>query len=64
MRKILVALPEELIVEVEEGAKRSLMYRSEYIRHVLQKHVSGKYPEVIERLSREDMTRFADLDDS
>jgi metal-responsive CopG/Arc/MetJ family transcriptional regulator len=64
MRNILVSLPEELIVELDEGAKEGFMSRTEYIRQVLLKEVGGKYPELIREIDRNDITRFADLDDS
>lgn len=64
MRKILLAIPEELLVEVDEGAKAEDTSRSEYIRQVLRKEVGGKYPNKIREIIVEDPTRFADLDDS
>jgi metal-responsive CopG/Arc/MetJ family transcriptional regulator len=64
MRDIHLAMPDELLVEIDEAAKESYMSRSEYIRHIMKKEVAGKYPEVIDKAMREDMTRFADLDDS
>jgi metal-responsive CopG/Arc/MetJ family transcriptional regulator len=64
MRDIHLAMPEELLVEIDEAAKESYMSRSEYIRHIMKKEVAGKYPNVIDKAMREDMTRFADLDDS
>lgn len=64
MRKILLTIPEELLVEVDEGAKAEYMSRTEYIRFVLKKEVGGKYPDKIRELAKEDFTRFLDLDDS
>jgi len=64
MRKILLAIPEELLVEVDEGAKSKYQSRSEYIRYVLRKEVGDKYPGKIQELTKEDFTRFLDLDDS
>ncbi len=64
MRKILLAIPEELLVEVDEGAKAEYMSRSEYIRYVLRKEVGGKYLEKIREITNEEPWRFADLDDS
>lgn len=64
MRKILISLPEDLIVEIDEGAKRNIMSRTEYIRQILKEEVSGKYPDKIREIDLKDPTRFADLDDS
>lgn len=64
MRKILLTIPEELLVEVDEGAKEEYMSRTEYIRSVLKKEVSGKYPDKIREITNEEPWRFADLDDS
>ncbi len=64
IRNILLAVPEELLVEVDEAAKSKYMSRSEYIRYVLHKETGGKYPGVINRTAKEDPTRFLDLDDS
>jgi len=63
-RNINLALPEELLVEVDEAAKALYMSRTQYIRLVLHKQVGGKYPDKIKELTKEDFTRFADLDDS
>lgn len=64
MVKILLAIPEELLVEVDEGAKVEYLSRSEYIRQVLRKEVGGKYPNKIREIHKEEPTRLADLDDS
>lgn len=64
MRKILLALPEELLAEVDEGAKEKNMSRTEYIRQVLRKEVGGKYPAKLRQITLEDPARFADLDGS
>ena len=63
-KNILLALPEELVVEVDEAAKLKYMSRSEYIRYVLHKEVGGQYPEAVNRVHRQDPTRLLDLDDS
>lgn len=64
MRKVLLELPDELLIEVDEAAKRELMYRAEYIRYVLKKEVHGKYPQAIEAAVADDPARLLDLDDS
>ncbi|HVX47816.1 MAG TPA: ribbon-helix-helix protein, CopG family [Candidatus Saccharimonadales bacterium] len=64
MRKILIALPEDLLVEIDEGAKANVMSRTEYIRQVLKEEIGGTYPEKIREIRLEDPARFADLDDS
>lgn len=64
MRKILISLPEDLLVEIDEGAKANVMSRTEYIRQVLKEEVGGTYPDKIREIKLEDPTRFADLDDS
>jgi metal-responsive CopG/Arc/MetJ family transcriptional regulator len=63
-RKVLLAIPEELLIEVDEAAKEKYMSRSQYIRYVLDKAVGGKYPTAVKRATAEDPTRFLDLDDS
>ena len=63
-RHINLALAEDLLVEVDEAAKELNMSRSAYIRYVLHKQVGGCYPKKIEQLTKEDPTRFLDLDDS
>ncbi len=69
MRRFTVALPEELIVNLDEAAKDYYMSRSEYIRLELRKAVIAHY----ERQKKtsinipqglEDDPRFFDLDDS
>ena len=64
MRKILISLPEDLIVEIEEGAKRNMMCRTEYIRQILREEVSGTYPDKLREIELVEPTKFADLDDS
>jgi metal-responsive CopG/Arc/MetJ family transcriptional regulator len=64
MVRILLAIPEELLVEVDEGAKEQYLSRSEYIRQVLRKEVGGQYPDKIREIDKAEPTRFADLDDS
>ena len=64
MRNINLSIPEELLVEVDEAAKSKYMSRTAYIRYVLNKQVGGKYPEKIREISKQDPTRFLDLDDS
>ena len=64
MKKILLATPEELLAEVDEGAKRKHLSRSEYIRYILHKEVGGKYPNEIKKAIEVEPWRFADLDDS
>lgn len=64
MVRILLTIPEELLVEVDEGAKAKYMSRTEYIRYVLRKEVEGKYPQKIKEISDKEPWRFADLDDS
>jgi metal-responsive CopG/Arc/MetJ family transcriptional regulator len=64
MRKILVSLPEELIVELDEGANERNTSRTEYIRQALTKECGGQYPDKLRRVNLEDPARFADLDDS
>lgn len=64
MIKILISLPEDLLVEIDEGAKANVMSRTEYIRQVLKEEVGGTYPEKIREIRLEDPARFADLDDS
>ena len=51
-------------MEVDEAAKSKYMSRTAYIRYVLNKQVGGKYPEKIREISKQDPTRFLDLDDS
>ena len=64
MRKILIAMPEDLLFEIDEGAKANNMYRSEYIRQILKEEVGGKYPNKIREINLKEPTRLADLDDS
>jgi metal-responsive CopG/Arc/MetJ family transcriptional regulator len=64
MVKILLTLPEDLLVEVDEGAKRNIMCRTEYIRQILRQEVGDAYPDKIKRIELQDPARFADLDDS
>ncbi len=64
MRKILIAIPEDLLFEIDEGAKANNMYRSEYIRQILKEEVGGKYPDKIRAINLKYPTRLADLDDS
>jgi metal-responsive CopG/Arc/MetJ family transcriptional regulator len=63
-KNINFSIPEELLIEVDEAAKAHYMSRTEYIRHVLHKEVSGRYPQVVTRVVRENPSRFLDLDDS
>lgn len=63
-RNILLALPEELLIEVDEAAKLSYMSRSEYIRYVLHKEVGGQHTEAVDRVVRQAPERLLDLDDS
>jgi metal-responsive CopG/Arc/MetJ family transcriptional regulator len=64
MRKILISLPEDLLVEIDEGAKANIMSRTEYIRQILKEEVGGTYPDRIREIELKEPTRFADLDDS
>ena len=64
MIKILISLPEDLLVEIDEGAKRNIMSRTEYIRQILKEEVGGAYPGKIREIELAEPTRFADLDDS
>ena len=63
-RKVLLNIPDELLVEVDEAANQNFMSRSEYIRRVLHEKVHGKYPKAIERAEEDNFARFADLNDS
>ena len=63
-RDVHLAIPEELLCEVDEAAKHLYMSRSDYIRFVLNKEVGGKYPKAVEEADKQDQTRFLDLDDS
>lgn len=64
MRKILISLSDDLLVEIDEGAKRNIMSRTEYIRQILKEEVGGAYPEKIREITLKEPARFADLDDS
>jgi metal-responsive CopG/Arc/MetJ family transcriptional regulator len=44
MRNINLYLPEELLVEIDEAAKRYYMSRSAYIRHILSKAIEKRDP--------------------
>lgn len=63
-RKILLALPEELLVDIDEAAKQIYMSRSEYIRHVLYAAVHDKGRKRKDDMLREEPWRFSHLDDS
>lgn len=64
MKDIHLAMPDELLVEITEASKRCYMSRSEYIRQVLYKEVGGKYRKAIDKIERDEIARFVDLDDS
>lgn len=66
MRTVYVALPERLLVEVDEAAKEQYMSRSEYIRKVLRDAVAPRNEEAVKRAREDDPfdPRFIDLDDS
>jgi hypothetical protein len=64
MKKILLAIPEDLLVEIDEGAKANIMCRTEYIRQILKEEVGDRYPDKIRKINLKDPARFADLDDS
>ena len=63
IRNISLALPEELLVEVDEAAKAHYMSRSEYIRAVLHKAILKRDPKTRYQL-RGDESWLYDLDDS
>lgn len=63
VRNINLALPEELLAEVDEAAKRHFMSRSEYIRAVLHKAILRRPKD--EKYERSgDEPWLYDLDDS
>jgi metal-responsive CopG/Arc/MetJ family transcriptional regulator len=62
-RNIHLALPEELLAEVDEAAKAHYMSRSEYIRVVLHKAISKRDPDKRYK-PRGDEPWLYDLDDS
>lgn len=66
MRNICLALPEELILEIDEAARDTWLCRTEYIRRVLLKAVSERNSKIIEKMRRENHLdpRLLDLDDS
>lgn len=66
MRNILLALPEELIIELDEAAKSKWLSRSECIREILVNDLAKKDTEYTDWLKRHNPAdpRFLDLDDS
>lgn len=66
MRNICLALPERLLIEIDEAAKEEYMNRSEYIRKVLKEAVAPRNEEAIKRAAAADPfdPRLFDLDDS
>jgi metal-responsive CopG/Arc/MetJ family transcriptional regulator len=69
MRRLVISLPEELVVNLDEAAKDYYMSRSEYIRLELRKSVLAHYDRQKKRSIHipqglEDDPRFFDLDDS
>lgn len=70
MKRINLALPEELFINLDEAAKAYYMSRSEYIRLVLHKAVVEHYGQQMKRRDRnlprglENDPRIFDVDDS
>lgn len=70
MRRIVISLPEELIINLDEAAKDYYMSRSEYIRLELHKAVVAHYDRSDGRRKKmlpqglENDPRIFDLDDS
>lgn len=64
VRNINLAIPEELLAEVDASANENYMSRTEYIRHVLHKEVSGTQPKKIKEETQRDPWKFIDLGDS
>jgi metal-responsive CopG/Arc/MetJ family transcriptional regulator len=63
-RNINFSVPEELLIEIDEAAKRKYMSRTEYIRFILHNEVGGQYPEAIHQALKDNPARLLDLDDS
>lgn len=63
-RNISLCLPEELLVEMDDAAKRSFMSRSEYIRQVINRHVVELRKSPYYQTPQVELWRFADTDDS
>jgi metal-responsive CopG/Arc/MetJ family transcriptional regulator len=63
-RKILLALPEELLIDVDEAADQLYMSRSEYIRLVLYKAAHDKARKQKDEMIKEKPWRFSNLNDS
>ncbi len=69
MRRFTIALPEELVINLDEAAKDYYMSRSEYIRLELRKAVQAHHERQRKMTSNipqglENDPRFFDLDDS
>jgi metal-responsive CopG/Arc/MetJ family transcriptional regulator len=72
MRRLTLALPEELIINLDEAAKTYYMSRSEYVRLELHKAVAAHYERQKQNRERTDNLpqglendpRIFDLDDS
>ncbi|HXR49569.1 MAG TPA: hypothetical protein VN778_00900 [Verrucomicrobiae bacterium] len=62
-QNINLVLPIKLLIEVEEAATEHHMSRTDYIRHVLEKAVSGKYPEALEQARKNNPLKFYNLSD-
>jgi metal-responsive CopG/Arc/MetJ family transcriptional regulator len=62
-RHVHLLIPEELLVEVDSAATKQYMCRSEFIRYVLDKEVTGRYSEKVEEAERRNPTLFANLDE-
>ena len=65
MRKLLISLPEETIILIDEAAKDLHVSRTECIRRILKDSLS-EYFYAVEEEKRKDPfdVRFLDLDDS
>lgn len=62
-RNIHLALPEELLVEIDEAAKSMYMCRAEYIRFILRKEIVSQQTKIRSSLGNTD-PGLLDLDDS
>jgi metal-responsive CopG/Arc/MetJ family transcriptional regulator len=64
IRDIHIAIPEELLAEVDAAASQKYMSRSEFIRFALDEKVGGKYPKAIKEAKEIDPFLFLDTSDS
>jgi metal-responsive CopG/Arc/MetJ family transcriptional regulator len=62
-RNINLALPEELLVEIDEAAKQNYMSRTAYIRQVLHKAILKRDSRTMYKPTGDELWRY-DLDDS